>query len=127
MSNRPLRKCPTCYRELDPDTRKNMGLRNGETLNALLPGFIGPSDIDHVVHNGHTVPERVMFYEYKKSGGLNRGQEWLLQALRGDWTNVDGRRLLVNYTVLDLIGDDNPASLEASVAWLGLRGRNKGV
>lgn len=72
-----------------------MGLRNGEALNALCPGRNGPSDIDHVIHNMHVDPERLMFLEYKDAGvGLTAGQEYLRRSLTGDWEERSTGRLM---------------------------------
>lgn len=98
MANRPLGVCPTCRRELDDMTRASMGLRNGEVLNALCPGRIGPSDIDHVLHNGKSRPEVVYFLEYKDGAPVRGGQDWLFRSLRGEWQERTTGRLLNIYT-----------------------------
>lgn len=97
-----------------------MGLRNGEALNALCPGLNGPSDIDHVLHNGHVVPERVVFIEYKSNGArLSGGQARLLRGLKGDWHDeATGRRLAVRYIVLPLAPDNPSAAVLPIVEWL---------
>lgn len=118
MSNERLRRCPVCDGELDDHTRQRMGLRSGETLNELCPGRIGPSDIDHIVHNGHVDPERVALFEYKNGAPVPMGQRWLLDALSGKWTNEDGRRLHIGAAVLPQHPDDEHAALRPYVEWL---------
>lgn len=124
MANRRLGVCPTCRRGLDDVTRAAMGLRNGEILNSLCPGRIGPSDIDHVLHNGHTSPETVFFFEYKDGAPLGRGQERLLNAMRGEWQERStGRLLNIYYRVLQQ-RDPNPQAVLAPIVdfiWPGQR------
>jgi hypothetical protein len=122
MTARPLNSCPACRRALDADTRKRMGLRNGELLNSLCPGRIGPSDIDHVLHNGRSNPERVVFYEYKDGAPMPQGQDWLLKSLTGDWEErASTRRISVRRLVLPQHPRTTDTALDAltlSVSWL---------
>ena len=120
MSNRPLGECPTCHRPLDDEVREAMGLRTGAVLNALCPGRNGPCDIDHVLHNGRRSPERIYFLEYKRGEPeISGGQKYLLDALRGDWTESNGRLLSIRYAVLPN-HPENPAAelLQPIVDWL---------
>jgi hypothetical protein len=103
VPNAPLRKCPTCLRELDDEVRKQMGLRTGELLNSLCPGKNGPSDIDHVLHNMHVNPHRIAFIEYKGRKGtpLPDGQRYLHRDLNGIFTDTStGKKLEVMTWVL---------------------------
>lgn len=121
MTARRLDKCPTCRRALDDATRRAMGLRNGELLNSLCPGRVGPSDIDHVLHNGRSTPERIMFYEYKDGPVPGEGQSWLHRSLRGDWQDRadPGRLLTIRCLVLPQSPTQTAAdALELSVSWL---------
>lgn len=79
-----------------------MGLRAGELLNALCPGNNGPSDFDHVLHNGHRSPERLAIVEYKPGDALlPEGQRRLLEAVKGQWRERHTDRLLdVRYVVV---------------------------
>jgi hypothetical protein len=97
-----------------------MGLRNGELLNAKCPGRCGPSDIDHVLHNMSVTPEHIMFLEYKKAGrGLDAGQRYLFNALRGDWVERNNGRLLsVRYHVMGLHDPKADGKLDAVVDWV---------
>lgn len=119
MANRPLGKCPTCRRDLPDEIRAAMGLRNGELLNSLCPGRNGPSDIDHVIHNGRISPERVMFLEYKDGPALEGGQKWLLDSLRGDWQERStGRLLSIRYHLLGQHDSEADHWLNAIVNWV---------
>lgn len=120
MTARRLGKCPTCYRALDDATRLAMGLRNGEALNAQCPGLNGPSDIDHVLHNGHRSPERIMFLEYKDGGArISGGQLWVLKALRGDWLERNtGRELAIRFVGLPLHPTDPHEAVRGVVEWV---------
>lgn len=102
--NAPLHECPTCFRSLDEATRHRMGLRNGEVLASLCPDRIGPSDIDHIVHNGRANPERFLIFEYKRGSlDLGLGQKYLLDSLKGNWVDeATGRRIMIGYAVLPL-------------------------
>lgn len=114
--NERLGICPTCYRHLGVHDRAQMGLRNGEVLNELLPGRIGPSDIDHIIHNGSANPERFLILEYKSgNGGVPRGQERLLDSLKGSWTSARGRRIAIDYAVLPLQPESADAVLRPLV------------
>lgn len=96
-----------------------MGLRNGEVLNALCPGRNGPSDIDHVLHNGHSNPERVMFLEYKDGAPVPGGQAFLFRSLNGDWTErTTGRLLSIRHAVLQQNEPQAEATLRPIVEWL---------
>lgn len=97
-----------------------MGLRNGEVLNSLCPGAIGPSDIDNVLHNGRSKPERIMFLEYKNNGApVPTGQAWLLRSLAGDWQEqTTGRLLAIRFDVLQQHPPDPEAVLQPVVDWL---------
>lgn len=125
--NRPLHRCPTCTRDLDDETRRAMGLRTGEVLNALCPGLNGPSDVDHVLHNAWSNPERLVWIEYKnrtpvqyeRVDGLTGGQVILRDSVRGRWCNEDdGRRLDISYVVCPLHPDDPEAEMRPIVDWL---------
>jgi hypothetical protein len=101
-----------------------MGLRNGEVLNTMCPGANGPSDIDHVLHNGrHEPEERIVFFEYKNGAPVPEGQRWLLNSLRGNWVGWDEekgkyRMLTIRYTVLPQHPSDAKAELRPIVEWL---------
>jgi hypothetical protein len=100
-----------------------MGLRSGEVLAALCPGRIGPSDIDHVLHNGRTppgTPARLAFLEYKNGNAEPRyGQQFLLRALRGHWQDRDdGRQLDIAALVLPQFPPDPNQVLQPIVDWL---------
>lgn len=118
MPSYKLRRCPTCAREFTPEVWTAMGLRNGEVLNALCPEHIGPSDIDNVLHvfNG----DKVAFFEYKDYGALPRGgQQFLLDALAGEWQEAEtGRQLNVRYWVLPAHPDDPESVFSEAIAWL---------
>lgn len=96
-----------------------MGLRNGELLNGLCPGRIGPCDIDHVLHNGQSDPERVMFFEYKDGAPVPGGQKWLLRSLSGDYQERnDGRLLSVRHVILQQHEPEPEMVLRPAVDWL---------
>lgn len=120
MSNKPLGRCPTCGHGLDDDTRKRMGLRNGEVLNSLCPGRTGPSDVDHVLHNGkHKPDERIAWIEYKNGVPLGNGQSWLKDSLRGEWQERnDGRLLTMRYAVVQQYVRDPAQTLQPIVEWV---------
>lgn len=118
MTAKPLRDCPTCHRGLDDSTRAAMGLRTGEFLNGLCPGWIGPSDIDHVLHAGEGAVNRVAFFEYKRQRDLTQGQEIFARAITGSWHDADGRSLTIRYEVFQ---EHDPAPLDrlrVITAWL---------
>jgi hypothetical protein len=94
-----------------------MGLRAGVELNALCPGRAGPSDIDHVIHNGDINPQRIAFLEYKDQGVvLSVGQARLRAALAGDWTEGHtGRRVLIRHHVL---WPSDAGKLESITGWV---------
>ena len=104
MTNQDLRSCPTCRRDWDEETEKKAGLRSGKILNQMCPGKNGPSDIDHVLHNKWSSPERVTFIEYKSDRRLivPTGQRYLHDSLRGHWVDVDDpdRKLDINVEVI---------------------------
>lgn len=117
--NRRLGVCPTCRRGLDDALRESMGLRNGEILNALCPSRIGPSDIDHVLHNGKASPERLFFLEYKDGAPVTRGQEWLFKSVTGDWAErSDGRQLSIRHRILPQHLDEPESVLTQIVDWV---------
>ncbi len=103
-----------------------MGLRNGSIVNALCPGFAGPSDIDNVIHNnrrregpGRKV-ERVLVLEYKgKTGELRDGQRMLLEALAGRWEErSSGRQLETRVAVLPSHPPDPVAAVLPWLRWV---------
>lgn len=104
MTNQDLRSCPTCRRAWDEETEKKAGLRSGKLLNQMCPGKNGPSDIDHVLHNRWSKPEKITFIEYKSMKGLYvpAGQQMLHDSLTGHWENVynRNRRLDINVAIL---------------------------
>lgn len=97
-----------------------MGLRTGELLNGLCPGRNGPSDVDHVLHNGHCSPEeRMIWIEYKAGVGLTEGQAYLKRAVSGDWEERStGRLLSIRYVVLPLHPPDPAGLLQPIVDWI---------
>ena len=101
MTNQDLRSCPTCRREWDEATEKIAGLRSGKLLNQMCPGKNGPSDIDHVLHNGKSKPEKITFIEYKTRADLYVpvGQQILHRSLTGRWEDIDNRRRRLDVNV----------------------------
>lgn len=98
-----------------------MGLRSGVMLNELCPGATGPSDIDHVIHNGKIVPERAFLLEYKDGAPVSGGQGWLFRSLSGDWEELNtGRRLSIRWQVLPAHGEPEELEerLQAIVEWV---------
>jgi hypothetical protein len=118
--NDRLRVCPTCKRPLDDANRQRMGLRTGETLNRLCPGLNGPSDIDHVLHNGRVSPERLFFLEYKgNGGGAKYGQAFLFRSVTGDWEErTSGRLLSIRYQILPEHPSEPEDLLSPIVSWM---------
>ena len=96
-SDRRLDRCPTCGQGMSAGVREQMGLRTGHLLNQMCPGRNGPSDIDHVLNNDHSVPQRTLFYEYKHSRDAQvSGAQWRLhRCLEGLWTEVGGNERLM--------------------------------
>jgi hypothetical protein len=123
MTNEPLRRCPVCDRHLDDETIRKMGLRYGKALNGLCPDNNGPSDIDHVIHNQWSNPERIVIFEYKRSIHKRRipiseGQWRLFRALSGTWAETGtGRRLDIRVAVLDEDAD-NDILLHTLTEWV---------
>lgn len=115
MNASPMRKCPLCLRPLTEHDRVNMGLRSGDMLSALCPGRIGPSDIDHVIHNGASYPQRLAVIEYKGGAPVGIGQRILFGAIAGEWR--DGKRAL-DIRVFIIEDDHEPAAqLAEAVGW----------
>lgn len=118
MTARRLGRCPTCAQPLSDAVRESMGARNGEALNAMCPGKIGPSDIDHVIHV--LIGDKVAFFEYKDGGAaLSGGQSIMLDALAGEWVEpATGRRLNVRYFVIPNHPPDINSAYQSAISWL---------
>lgn len=78
MTQPALLECPTCG---TPASKTQLGLRDySRWLNPILPGKVGGSDLDCVLHQQST--DRILVLEFKEANKrLSVGQRLLLTAL----------------------------------------------
>ncbi len=74
MSQKNLRRCPTCGGKAE-----NLGLRDYQWMEGVLPSKVGLTDLDAVLQQDRT--GRILALEFKHEPHVPKGQKILFDAL----------------------------------------------